>query len=120
MTPIRAPGVGVALPLPPTPHHKKQQTALGSQHLTMVNSTPPVANLPAAPILDALPDTASPDYPMTLARRSARLTMKAIFDKIPFPWQENIIAHLNMMRMPRHGIPPAAVLLIQPTGGGSP
>eukprot|EP00550_Attheya_septentrionalis_P003008 CAMPEP_0198281358 /NCGR_PEP_ID=MMETSP1449-20131203/1336_1 /TAXON_ID=420275 /ORGANISM="Attheya septentrionalis, Strain CCMP2084" /LENGTH=664 /DNA_ID=CAMNT_0043977123 /DNA_START=30 /DNA_END=2020 /DNA_ORIENTATION=+ len=84
----------------------------------MSNSTTPVVDLPAAPFLDALPDTASPDYPMALARRSARLTMKSIFDKIPFPWQENIIAHLNMMRMPRRGIPPAAVLLIQPTGGG--
>jgi hypothetical protein len=59
--PFRAHAKTPALPLPLTPHHKKQQTTIGYQHPTMANSTAPVADLPAAPILDALPDTASPD-----------------------------------------------------------
>eukprot|EP00978_Attheya_sp_CCMP212_P029271 scaffold103467_cov39-Attheya_sp.AAC.2 len=47
-------------PSKPTPKKSNRQP-IGYQHPTMANSTAPVADLPAAPILDALPDAASPD-----------------------------------------------------------
>ena len=55
---------------------------------------------------------------MAVARSSATVTMQDVFGKTPFPWQEKVIAHMNLMRAPRRGVPPAAILLIQPTGGG--
>jgi hypothetical protein len=84
----------------------------------MATSPPTAADLPAQPIIDALPPPASPAYPMAVARSSATVTMQDVFGKTPFPWQEKVIAHMNLMRAPRRGVPPATILLRQPTGGG--
>ena len=84
----------------------------------MATSPPTDADLPAPPIIDALSPPASPAYPMVVARRLATVTMQDIFGKTPLPWQEKVIAHMNLMQGPRCGVPTAPILLIQPTGGG--
>jgi hypothetical protein len=68
------------------PVDTKQGTHLAYQPPTMSTSPTPAADLPAAPVLDALPDTASPDYPIALVRRLACLSIY----KVPFKWQEDI------------------------------
>ena len=84
----------------------------------MATSPPTDADLPAPPIIDALPPPASPACPLAVARRLAAVTMQDVFGKTPFPWQEKVIAHMNLMRAPRRGVPPAPILLIELTGGG--
>eukprot|EP00978_Attheya_sp_CCMP212_P009965 scaffold23876_cov51-Attheya_sp.AAC.3 len=84
----------------------------------MLNSLPSDTVYPTTLILDVLPHKTSPAYPMAIARRLASVSMLDVFDKIPFPWQEDVIAHMNLMMAKRNGIPPAAVLLVQPMGGG--
>mgnify|MGYP002177090796 CR=1 FL=1 len=41
-----------------------------------------------------------------------------VFGTTPYPWQQEVIAHLCCMVIPNSGIPPAPVLLVRPTGGG--
>eukprot|EP00978_Attheya_sp_CCMP212_P033346 scaffold134081_cov81-Attheya_sp.AAC.1 len=84
----------------------------------MSNSLPSDTVHPTTLVLDVLPHKTSPAYPMAVARRLASISMLDVFDKIPFPWQEDVIAHMNMMTAKHNGIPPAAILLVQPTGGG--
>ena len=57
----------------------------------MATSPPPAANLPTAPILDALPPLASPDYPIALARRLASVSTVARLNNIPFLWLVEVI-----------------------------
>jgi hypothetical protein len=84
----------------------------------MAPSPPTDTDHPAAPIFDAMPHPAAPEYPMALARLLASVSMEDVFAKKPFPWQEDVIAHMNLMTASSRGIPPGAILLVQPTGGG--
>jgi hypothetical protein len=84
----------------------------------MATSPPTAADLPALPIIDALPPPASPAYPMAVACRLATLTMQDVFGKIPFPWHEKVIALMNLMRAlrPVGGSLWLAIPLLQPMG----
>ena len=44
--------------------------------------------------------------------------MVQVFGNKPYPWQQDVIAHLGCMRIPDSGLHPGAVLLVRPTGGG--
>ena len=44
--------------------------------------------------------------------------MEEVFGTTPYPWQQQVIAHLCCMSIPDSGIACAPVLLIRPTGGG--
>jgi superfamily II DNA helicase RecQ len=57
----------------------------------------------------------------SLCRHLARLSMINGFEKAPYPWQENVISHLNKMTChPSRGgfEEPSPVFLCHPTGGG--
>eukprot|EP00978_Attheya_sp_CCMP212_P048277 scaffold496451_cov59-Attheya_sp.AAC.1 len=58
------------------------------------------------------------DFAETLAGEIACLSMTSAFRLDPFPWQEHIVSHLNLMNSDDSGIDPGGVLLVRPTGGG--
>jgi hypothetical protein len=58
------------------------------------------------------------DFAETLAREIACLSMTSAFGLDPFPWQEDVVSHLNLMHSEESGIDPGGVLLVRPTGGG--
>eukprot|EP00978_Attheya_sp_CCMP212_P018921 scaffold52326_cov46-Attheya_sp.AAC.1 len=58
------------------------------------------------------------DFHETLAREIACLSMTSAFGLDPFPWQQHIVSHLNLMNSDDSGIDPGGVLLVHPTGGG--
>eukprot|EP00978_Attheya_sp_CCMP212_P030618 scaffold113201_cov65-Attheya_sp.AAC.1 len=58
------------------------------------------------------------DFHETLAREISCLSMTSAFGLDPFPWQEHIVSHLNLMNSDDSGIDPGGVLLVRPTGGG--
>jgi hypothetical protein len=54
-------------------------------------------------------------------RRGSELAstiMVQVFGNKPYPWQQQVIAHLGCMRISDSGLHPAPVLLVRPTGGG--
>ena len=48
----------------------------------------------------------------------ASTLMVQVFGNKPYPWQQDVIAHLGCMRISDSGVHPAPVLLVRPTGGG--
>ncbi len=66
-------------------------------------------------------DTTSDTRRRGYQRRCKEITstsMLKVFGTKPYPWQQEVIAHLCCMVIPHSGIAPAPVLLVRPTGGG--